>query len=151
MEQEYPFTNSEWHEEQKMYVSSRALEGYGADVLLQLFENLFESRTIKEFHELISELVFHARHLLPYQHAILSKMLKQPFAPGHRRSRLPDRDAAMRNAVRKPGGMNPPHPWQGLKRKDLISAMRAEWRGMSEDAASKAIAKAKAEVKSGMR
>lgn len=150
MQKERPFADSEWDVEQEIYVSSPILEDYSDQLIFQNYVELFQSRTPKEFYERVSELIFHARHLLPHQHAVLSSLLKEPFKPGHRRSRHPERDADIRNAVRKQGGIFPSHPWQGLKGKRLVEVVMKKW-GLTEAAAIKAITRARGEVKSGMR
>lgn len=141
---------SEWDDIGKIYVSPERPIGRLSDYLDTLYEELFEVRTKVRFHEIVSQLVFHARHLTPAQHSILCFVLKSPFRPRRDKVQNPERDEDIRQAVR-PGKsfLSFGHPLSGLRGQDLIDKIMERW-GLNYDAAREAIKKAKRQNKAGM-
>jgi len=143
------FQPSEWDSVGEIYVSPEKPFGRLDEYLYGLYEELFEVRTAVRFYQIVSELVFHARHLTPAQHSLLGFVLQSPFRPRRDKPQNPERDAEMRQAVRPAGSLlSWRHPLSGLKGKALIEAVMKHW-GLGDEAAKAAIKKARREVKAG--
>jgi hypothetical protein len=69
--------------EMELFISPDVLpyfhgEGLSAEIEAA-FEKLYDRPSPEEFYESISLLIFHARHLRPFEHAHLAKLIRSPY------------------------------------------------------------------------
>ena len=137
------FQPSEWDEVGKIFVSPRNFSDFGDEYLFSIYEEMLTVRNVERFREIVSQLVFHARHLTTAQHAILAARLSMKFSKAIPESRDPEFDAEVLEAIQPPRS-RPffSHPWQGISRENLRKKISEKY-GKTDQGAEKSIQKAK--------